>query len=65
MDQKNGEERVKIDKWKGLIQLALYLARSLSWHESQTLTGLADDGKGIVLSEQPLQNIPPQLRQWC
>lgn len=32
---------------------------------SHTRTGLADDGRGMVLSEQALQNISPQFLQWC
>jgi hypothetical protein len=36
-----------------------------TWQSSHTRTGLADDGNDIVLSEHALQNISPQLRQWC
>ena len=34
-------------------------------HWSQTRTGLDDDGSGIFAVEHSLQNIAPQLRQWC
>lgn len=32
---------------------------------SHTLTGLGEAGRGSSLSEQLLQKISPQLRQWC
>lgn len=36
-----------------------------AWHVSHTLTGLGEAGSGSSLSEQLLQKISPQLRQWC
>ena len=42
-----------------------YRWRSCVWHRSQQRTGLANAGSGMTLSEQALQKIPPQLRQWC
>lgn len=38
---------------------------SRAWHVSHTLTGLGEAGSGSSLSEQLLQKISPQLRQWC
>lgn len=36
-----------------------------AWQVSHTLTGLGEAGSGSSLSEQLLQKISPQLRQWC
>lgn len=42
-----------------------YLCRSKGWQLSHTRTGLAEEGRGILLSEHSLQNMSPQFRQWC
>lgn len=39
--------------------------RRRAWQVSQTLTGFGEAGRGSSLSEQLLQNISPQFRQWC
>lgn len=36
-----------------------------AWQVSQTLTGFGEAGRGSSLSEQLLQKISPQFRQWC
>ena len=45
--------------------LAEYFCSSISSHVSHTLTGLEDEGCGILLFEQASQNISPQFLQWC
>ena len=43
--------------------LAEYFCSSISSHVSHTLTGLEDEGCGILLFEQASQNISPQFLQ--
>lgn len=42
-----------------------YRCNNWVWQVSQTLTGRAEEGKGMVLSLQLWQNMFPQCRQWC
>lgn len=52
---------------RGAVHVALEEQRCSrrAWQVSQTRTGLGEAGRGSSLSEQLLQKISPQLRQWC
>jgi hypothetical protein len=45
--------------------LTAHRSNKIVWQESQTRTGFSDEASGILLSEQVLQKIRPQFRQWC
>jgi hypothetical protein len=50
-----------VEEWQIMIHDKLTI--NIIFELSQTRTGLADDGNGILLSEHSLHKISPQLRQ--